>query len=184
MGFDNASTFAGEVRDPGRSYPRAMAISVASIAAMYVATVLAASVTGMPPAVWTSGAWVEVGARMGGGALAAAVTVGGAISALGLYLAQLLSWSRLPVALAEDRWLPRGLGRRSARTHAPVRAVAVAALPTALLAIAAWQGRDEPGALGMSAVGLSAIVAAVGPAWWAADRVLRRRGAAALTHRS
>jgi amino acid transporter len=237
MGFDNASTFAAEVRDPGRSYPRAMAISAALIAGVYVVAVLAASVTGMPPAAWSSGAWVEVGARIGGERLAFAVTLGGAVSALGLYMAQLLSWSRLPVALAEDRWLPARLGRRSARTHAPVPAVVlggalsalcigvglrqliginvflygaslvlelvalvvlrvrepdlarpyripgglggallVAVLPTALLAMAAWQGRDEPGALGMSALGLSAAMAAIGPIWWAGERVLRRRG--------
>jgi amino acid transporter len=240
MGFDNASTFAAEVRDPGRSYPRAMLLSTALIAGVYVIGVLAAAVTGLPPAEWSSGAWVEIGARSGGRLLAVAVALGAAVSALGLYMAQLLSWSRLPVALAEDRWLPAGLGRRNARTHAPVRAVVLggvlsalcigvglrelvginvflygaslvlelvalvvlrvrepdlarpyripgglagailtAALPTALLALAAWQGRAEPGALGLTAAGLSAAIAAVGPLWWGAERIVRRRRMAA-----
>jgi amino acid transporter len=245
MGFDNASTFAAEVRDPGKSYPRAILLGAIAITLSYVVTVLAASTTGLPPASWSSGSWVEVGARLGGPTLAAAVMAGGVISAFGMYNALLLAWSRLPVALAEDRWLPAALARRSARTHAPIWSVllggvlsalcvgvglrrlveidvllygaalvlefaalvalrmrepelarpfripgglpvvvAVALLPTALLAVAAWKGRDEPAALGMTAVGLSLAVAAVGPVWWAARRFLRwRAGAAAATER-
>jgi len=236
MGFDNASTFAAEVREPGTSYPRAMVLTTAAIAAAYLATVLAASVAGLPPAAWSSGSWVEVGGRLGGRALALAVIAGGAISAIGMYNALLLSWSRLPVALAEDAWLHGLLARRSARTHAPVPSVllggalsalciglglrrlveldvllyggalvlelvslvvlrvreprlarpfripgglpavvVLATLPTALLAIAAWEGRGEPAALGLSAVGLSGAVAAVGPVWWMAHA--RRRAA-------
>jgi amino acid transporter len=237
MGFDNASTFAAEVRVPEKSYPRAMLVSVMVIAALYVAAVMAASVTGMPAAAWSTGSWVEVGRRLGGPGLALAVTTGGAISAVGMYNALLLSWSRLPVALAEDHWLPGALARRSRRTHAPVASVllggalsglclglglrrlveidvllyggalvlellalvvlrvrepglarpfkipgglaavtGLALLPVALLALATWEGRAEPGALGMSAVGLSAAVAAVGAVWWMAERLLRWRG--------
>jgi amino acid transporter len=227
MGFDNAANFAGEVVDPGRSYPRAMAVSVALIAACYVATVLAAAVTGLPPNAWSTGSWVEVGQRLGGPVLGVAVTTGGMLSALGMYNALLLSWSRLPVALAEERWLPAALAHRSRRTHAPVAAVvvggalsglclglglrrlveidvllygaalvlelaalvalrvrepdlprpfrvpggvlgaaALGAPPTLLLALAAWQGRREPGALGLSAVQLAAAVASIGVVWW------------------
>lgn len=234
MGFDNASTFASEVRAPGRSYPRAMFLATLAIAACYVATVVAASVTGMPASAWSAGSWVEVGARLGGPALALMVTLGGAISAVGMYNALLLSWSRLPVALAEDGWLPRPLAARSARTHAPVSSVVLGGalsalcvglglrrlvaidvllygaalllelaalvalrfrepalprpfripgglpaviglvlLPAALLAVAAWQARGEPGALGMSGAGLSGAVAVVGVAWWALRAVSR-----------
>jgi amino acid transporter len=239
MGFDNASTFAAEVRDPGRSYPRAMLVATAGIAAVYVATVLAASASGLAPAGWTSGSWVEVGARLGGAALADALVVGGAVSAVGMYAALLLSWSRLPVALAEDGFLPAALAQRSPRTAAPVVSIvlggvlstvclglglrrlveldvllygaalvlelvavvalrvrepdlprpfripggtaAVAALmvpPAALLALAAWVGRDEPAALGLSAVGLSAAIAGVGVGWWLVRALASRaRGA-------
>jgi len=47
----------------------------------------------------------------------------------------------------------------------------LAALPASLLAVAAWQGRNEPGALGLSSLGLGAAIAAVGPAWWVLTRV-------------
>lgn len=241
MGFDNASTFAGEVRDPGRSYPRAMIAATAVIAVSYLLPVLAATTSGLPAAGWTAGAWVTVAERMGGRGLAAAVTAAGVVSATGLFVAQLLSWSRLPVALAEDGWLPRWLGARSPRSHAPVRAVvlggvataacigiglrqlvelnvilygvalvlelvvlvvlrvrepdlvrpfrvpgglaaavALAAAPTVLLGFAAWIGRNEPGPGGFSAVEITALVALVGPAWWALGRRGHARAAGAL----
>ena len=51
----------------------------------------------------------------------------------------------------------------------------LAVIPTALLGVAAWVVRNEPGPLGMSAIGFSAAVALVGPAWWAVTRLARRR---------
>jgi amino acid transporter len=241
-GFDNATTFASEVRDPGRSYPRALLLAAVAVALSYAATLAAAATSGLPPQAWSSGSWVEVGARLGGPALALAVTAGGAVSAFGMFNALLLAWSRLPVALAEDGWLPGFLARRSARTGAPTWSVlaggglsalflglglrrlveidvllygaalllefvalvalrvkepllprpfavpggaaAAAALcvpPTALLALAAWAGRAEPGALGLTAAGLAVAIAALGVAWWGAVAALRaaRRAARA-----
>jgi amino acid transporter len=49
--------------------------------------------------------------------------------------------------------------------------VAMSAAPTALLALAAWVGRDEPGPLGMSEIALAGLIALVGPIWWGAGRM-------------
>jgi amino acid transporter len=38
--------------------------------------------------------------------------------------------------------------------------------PAALLAVAGWVGRDEPGAFGFSALQIALALAATGPAWW------------------
>jgi amino acid transporter len=242
MGFDNASTFGGEVVAPERSYPRAMLLSTLGIVACYALSLAAASATGMPAAEWSSGSWVEIGMRLGGRVLAAAVSAGGAISAIGMYGALLLWWSRLPVALADDGWLPRVLGRRSARTGAPVASVVLGgvlsalclglglrrlvlldvllyggslvleliaivalrvrepslprpfaipggtpvvvglmSLPFALLTLAAWQVRSEPGAFGISGLKLCAALALVGPVWWAVRRRSYRSCAASKT---
>lgn len=231
MGFDNASTFASEVERPERSYPRAMAAATIAIAACYLITVAAASLSGLPPVAWSAGSWVEVGFRLGGLGLGVAVALGGAVSSVGMYNALLLSWSRLPVAVAEDGWLPQGLSARSPRSGAPVASVllggalsalciglglrrlveidvilyggslvlellavivlrvrepnlvrpfriggglgvlaVLGALPTALLALAAWEGRNEPGVFGISALALAGLLAAVGPLWWVCAR--------------
>jgi amino acid transporter len=126
MGWDNASTIAGEVDDPQKNYPRAMLVTLAIITACYVLPTIAAASTGLLPAEWTAGSWVEVARRLGGTTLAWVVVAGGAISAFGMFNALVLSSTRLPVAMASDGWLPRSLAARSPRTEAPTRAVLLA----------------------------------------------------------
>src|SRR5207245_2696256 len=50
MGWDNASTVAGEVERPQRTYPLAMCGAVLLVIVTYTLPVLAASRTGMDPA--------------------------------------------------------------------------------------------------------------------------------------
>jgi amino acid transporter len=128
MGWDNASTFAAEVAEPQQSYPRAMLLSVALVVACYLLPVLAAATTGLAPAEWAAGSWVEVGRRLGGPALAGLVVAGGAVTVVGMFNAIFLSWSRLPVALAEGGWLPERFARRSPRSGAPLIALGTGAI--------------------------------------------------------
>jgi amino acid transporter len=125
MGWDNASTIAHEVDDPAKSYPRAIFGALAITMTAYVSAVLAASMSGLRPGDWETGSWVEVGFRLGGPLLRLAVLIGATVSAFGMFNALLLTASQLPVAMAEDGWLPRALAMRSPRTGAPVRAVLV-----------------------------------------------------------
>ncbi|MEY2668525.1 MAG: hypothetical protein RJA59_1163 [Pseudomonadota bacterium] len=131
-GFDNAGTFAAEVRDPQRNYPRAMLLSIALITGVYVAAVLGASTSGMPPEAWVEGSWVDVGRRLGGEGLALAVALGATLCAGGMFLAALLSWSRLAEAMALDGWLPASLARRDARNGTPTAAVVLGGALSAL----------------------------------------------------
>ncbi len=128
MGWDNASTFAAEVEAPQRTYPRAMLLTLAAVVACYVVPALAATATGIPPGAWTAGTWVEVARRLGGAPLAWAVVAGGAVTGVGMFNAILLSWTRLPVALAEAGLLPAAFARRSPRTGAPVASILAGAL--------------------------------------------------------
>jgi amino acid transporter len=127
MGWDNATTFAGEVERPQRTYPLAMAGAVTLVTLTYVLPVLAASHTAIAPEDWETGAWVTVGERVGGVALAVAVGVGGMISAFGMFNSLVMSYSRLPVVLAEDGYLPAVFTRRL-RSGAPWVAVLVCAV--------------------------------------------------------
>jgi amino acid transporter len=119
MGWDNASTFAGEVDDPGRSYPLAMFVTIALVALTYIVPVLAMAHTGLPPAAWTEGTWALAGVKVGGPHLGAAIAVAGMISSAGMLMALVMSYSRLPLVLAKDGYLPRWLGKTSERTGAP-----------------------------------------------------------------
>ncbi len=85
----------------------------------YALPVLAASRVGIDPANWKTGSWVEVGTMVAGPALGASIAIGGMIGALGMFNSLVLSYSRLPVVLAQDGYLPAVFTRRHSRTGAP-----------------------------------------------------------------
>lgn len=124
MGWDNASTFAGEVDRPQRTYPRAMVVAVLAVAVTYLLPVLAAAQTGVPTSVWSTGTWVLVAGKVGGPWLARAVAFGGVVCGVGMYNALLMSYSRIPAVLAEDGLLPAAFAKTNAR-GVPMLSVAV-----------------------------------------------------------
>ena len=128
FGWDNASTVAGEVEDAGRAYPRALAIAVPMVAAAYFIPLLPTLATS-DWRTWSEGSWPAIARATGGAAgpvLAAAVAIAGMVSALALYNALLLAFSRVPLVLAADGLLPAPLARVDAR-GTPRGAVLVAA---------------------------------------------------------
>jgi amino acid transporter len=127
MGWDNLSTIAGEVDTPQRSYSRAMFGAVLLVVVSYLIPVGAVARTGIDPNRWTTGGWVGVGQIVGGETLAIAIAVAGVIGAVGSFGALMLSFTRLPLVMAEDGYLPRIFTRRGARTGAPWVAILVCA---------------------------------------------------------
>jgi amino acid transporter len=123
MSWDGASTFAGEVQRPGRTYPRAMTVSLLLVTLSYAIPVAALARTGIPTDAWTTGSWVTHARTLSGPVLALAVMIGGMIGSFGMFNSLVLSYSRVPMAMAEDGFLPRWLARRSAKTDAPWAAV-------------------------------------------------------------
>jgi amino acid transporter len=127
MGWDNTSTIAGEVHNPQKNYPRLMWISVALVSVTYLITVVAISHSGLDPNSWTTGGWVDAGRALGGPWLAAAITVGGIIGAIGTFNALMMSFSRLPLVMGETGALPKIFSRTSASSGAPYVAITVCA---------------------------------------------------------
>jgi amino acid transporter len=127
MGWDNLSTIAGEVESPQRTYTRAMFGSVVIVVLSYVLPVAAIARTGIDPNSWTTGGWVDAARIVGGGALALAVTLAGAIGAVGTFGTLMLSFTRLPLVMAEDGYLPRAVTRVSERSGTPWVAVILCA---------------------------------------------------------
>src|SRR5579863_7075629 len=127
MGWDNLSTIAGEVEAPQRTYKPAMFGAVVLVVASYLIPVAAIARTGIDPNSWTTGGWVDAARIVGGGALALAVTLAGAIGAVGTFGTLMLSFTRLPLVMAEDGYLPRGVTRVSVRSGTPWVAVILCA---------------------------------------------------------
>src|SRR5439155_1075113 len=72
-------------------------------------------VVGSDGRVWRDGAWPDIAAGVLGPWLAAWLAAAGMISAFALFNALLLSYSRIPLVLAQDGLLPAPLGRTDAR---------------------------------------------------------------------
>jgi amino acid transporter len=119
MGWDNASTIAGEVHRPQRTYPLAMLLAVTLVAVTYLIPVAAIWHAGVDPHGLTAGGWTSVGEALGGVWLSRAIVLGAVLAAVGSFNALLLSYSHVPVALAQDRLLPSVLALRRADNGAP-----------------------------------------------------------------
>ncbi len=132
MGWDNASTIASEVENPQRNYPRAMLLTVLIVALSYIIPVAAMWLTGLTPAAWETGSWADIARMLGGPVLQVALVLGGMISAFGMFNALVMSYSRLPLAMAEDGLLPRIFGWLHPRTRAPWVAILVLAMGWAM----------------------------------------------------
>jgi amino acid transporter len=129
IGWDNASTVQGEVRDATRSYPRALAIALPLVTLGYLLPLLA-TLGASDWRTWTDGAWPEIArASTGefGPLLAGWVALAGVVSALALFNALLLAYSRIPFVMADDGFLPAALARTD-RDGTPANAILVSAV--------------------------------------------------------
>jgi amino acid transporter len=133
MGWDNASTIAQEVERPQRTYPRAMIAAVVLVALTYIAPFLAVYFTGIPASTFADdGSWATIASLVGGKILGFEwlrflIVVGGMMSAFGMFNALVMSYSRLPLAMARDGMLPKVFAKTSRRTNAPWIAILVCA---------------------------------------------------------
>jgi amino acid transporter len=115
MGWDNASTVAQEVKDPQRNYPRAMIWAAVLVAITYILPLMAMAVSGLSANDFSTGDWMRAARSIGGPLLGLAVVAGGVICGLGMFNALAMSYSRLPMAMAEDGMLPLVVARRNSR---------------------------------------------------------------------
>jgi len=123
-GWENASTYAGEVDQPQRNYPRALGVALLVLVVCYLLPVIAGITVTTSPAIWSSDAgWPVISQLIGGRWLGGLVAVGGLVSMWGLFNGQLLYISRLPYVLACDGWLPGFLGRLSPEAGVPGMAI-------------------------------------------------------------
>ncbi len=132
-GWADLASLSGEVRDPGRSLPRALVAGALAIAAVYLLANL-----GYVRVLGLDGLRASTTGSNMAAANLASLTLGAAgrrilsalilVSCLGGCMSSLLTGSRVFVPLATDGLFVRWLGALSPRTAVPSRAVVVAAL--------------------------------------------------------
>jgi len=138
MGWDNASTIAQEVERPRQTYPRAMIAAVILVSATYIAPFLAVYFIGIPASAFNGdGSWATVAGQIGGTILGFQwlrffVTIGGMMSAFGMFNALVLSYSRLPLAMARDGMMPKVFAKVTRENETPWVAIIVLAACWAL----------------------------------------------------
>jgi amino acid transporter len=134
MGWDNASTIAQEVERPRKTYPRAMIAAVILVSLTYILPFLAVYFTGTPASAFNAeGSWATIAGTLGGSIggfqwLRFMVTLGGVMSAFGMFNALVLSYSRLPLAMARDGMLPRVFAKVTKKTETPWVSIIVCAV--------------------------------------------------------
>jgi amino acid transporter len=115
-----------------------MIAAVILVSLTYVLPFAAVYLAGVPAAAFSGeGAWAQVAGLVGGtwhGAnwLGFLLVLGGMMSAFGMFNALVMSYSRLPLAMAQDGMLPRVFGKTHSKTRAPWVAIVVLATGWAL----------------------------------------------------
>ncbi|KAJ6841955.1 uncharacterized protein M6B38_303830 [Iris pallida] len=113
--WDKASTLAGEVEDPGRTFPKAVFGAVVLVVGSYLVPLLAG--TGATEAgsdgQWTDGFFAEVGAGIGGAWLGWWIRAAAAVSNVGLFEAEMSSDSFQLLGMSEMGMIPEIFSRRS-----------------------------------------------------------------------
>ncbi|KAM3262343.1 hypothetical protein ACQJBY_052821 [Aegilops geniculata] len=129
--WDCASTMAGEVERPERTFPRALAVAVVLIAGSYLLPLMTATgATNVSPDAWVNGYLAEAAGIIGGPWLKYWTGAGAVISSIGMFEAQMSSGAFQLLGMADMGLLPAFFSRRAARTGTPWVAIAVSTIVT------------------------------------------------------
>ncbi|MDX1394950.1 MAG: amino acid permease [Gemmatimonadota bacterium] len=142
QGFDLIAAVGGEVKDPGRTLPRAMYLSLGIALVIYLPLLFLMATVGAPPegitgaAIANPEALVAEAAERYMGVPGYWLVIGaGVLSMLSALQANLIGASRVAFAMARDRTLPRPLGRLREGPGTPAVAVSITSGLVAFVAL-------------------------------------------------
>ncbi|MCX7055854.1 MAG: APC family permease, partial [Proteobacteria bacterium] len=119
-GWDNISTFAGEVDRPSRNYPIALGVALLMAMLAYGLPVIAGVSATTDATAWSAeSGWPVIAEIIGGRWLGGLLAVAGLVSMWALFNSQLLYVSRIPFVVARDGWLPKSLASVNSTTAIP-----------------------------------------------------------------
>ncbi|MCY0937973.1 APC family permease [Streptomyces sp. H34-S4] len=176
-GYARITTLGEEVRDPGRTIPRAVPLALGIALLVYAAVAVAAlSVLGAGGLGRSAAPLADAVRAAGWPGLAPVVRVGAALAALGSLLALVLGVSRTTLAMARDGHLPRALAAVHPRHQVPHHAELAVGAVVAVLAATT----DLRGAIGFSSFGVLAYYAIANASAWTLDSGVKDRAVAVV----
>lgn len=133
-GFEMAAIPAGEIRNPQKHLPRALLIATAVVAFIYI-LIQVVSIGTLPELATSTKPLADAAQRFMGTAGAAIISLGAIISIAGNLNIVLLSGSRVPFAIAEQRQLPSIFAAIHRRFFTPHVAILVTAAVMLILTL-------------------------------------------------
>ncbi len=118
-GFEKLTTNAGEVENPSRAFPIALAIAVPMASASYIIPTFAALAGHGHWSEWGESYFSVAAQALGGPLLGTAMAAGGLVSNVCLLMVTILGQSRLPMVMAEDGLFPKAFARTHPRFGTP-----------------------------------------------------------------
>lgn len=171
-GYARIATLGEEVREPGRTIPRAIPLALGLVLLIYAVTAgVALAVLGTGRLAASTAALADVVDVVGVSALSGAVRVGAAVAVTGVLLALVAGVGRTVLAMARRRDLPAVLDAVHPRYRVPHRAeLAVAVAVIALVSLG-----DIRDAIGFSSMTVLVYYAIANASAWTLGRDPTRR---------
>jgi amino acid transporter len=134
-GYEQVSTVAEEVENPQRTYPLALAWVVPlSMCTYFLPTFCSLAALGNWGQ-WNTRYFVDAAHAIGGAKLGIAMTLAAAISSAAALSSTILTTTRIPFVMAQDRYLPERLSRLDPRYGTPRLAIVCSAAIYSLFAV-------------------------------------------------
>lgn len=134
FGFDATSVMAGEVRDPARSVPFAIVVSIAAVLVLY-ALMQVVCVGTLPTLATSQRPLADAAIAFIGPVGGIVIAVTAVVACAGVYGASFTTGSRLLFAMSERSQLPALFGDVHARYRTPVNAIIAMAVVVLILAL-------------------------------------------------
>jgi len=128
LGWDNTTTYAEEVENPIRSYLTSTFIAFLIVIVVYFLVIWVSQFSGISAGRLKDEGFPAVATIIGGHWLGALIAIGGMASCLGIYASVLLSVSRVPMVMAEDKLLPTKLNKKHKRFNTPYISIIVCSI--------------------------------------------------------
>ena len=135
LGWDNVTTYAREVDKPVRSYLISVVVAFTLVMVVYALVIYFAQQSGIKASLLADAGFPALGELTGGQWLGKLIAAGGMASTLGIYAAVLLSVSRVPQAMSNDKLLPAFLHRMHPRYTTPYISILICSIVVSLMVL-------------------------------------------------